>query len=64
MNRIGITGLGLLIAMAFGTSSVIADGSLLTPTLLGQDGGAIGATRMRYIAGQRFQTQRRLGMLA
>lgn len=41
MNRIGITGLGLLIAMAFGTSSVIADGSLLTPTLLGQDGGGM-----------------------
>ena len=39
MNRIGLTGLGLLIAMAFSTSSVVADGSLLTPAMLGQDGG-------------------------
>ncbi len=37
MNRIGLTGLGLLIAMAFSTSSVVADeGSLLTPGMLGQ----------------------------
>ena len=35
MNRISITGLGLLVAMAVGTSSVMADGSLLTPALLG-----------------------------
>jgi hypothetical protein len=41
MNRISITGLGLLIAMAVGTSSVMADGSLLTPALLGQDGGGM-----------------------
>ena len=41
MNRIGITGLGLLIAVAFSTSSVMADGSLLTPALLGQDGGGM-----------------------
>ena len=37
MNRIGLTGLGLLIAMAFSTSSVVADeGSLLNSTMLGQ----------------------------
>jgi len=41
MNRIGLTGLGLLIAMAFSTSSVVADGSLLTPAMLGQDGGGM-----------------------
>ena len=41
MNRISITGLGLLVAMAVGTSSVMADGSLLTPALLGQDGGGM-----------------------
>jgi len=41
MNRISITGLGLLIALAFSTSSVMADGSLLTPALLGQDGGGM-----------------------
>ena len=37
MNRIGLTGLGLLIAMAFSTSSVVADeGSLLNSAMLGQ----------------------------
>ena len=37
MNRIGLTGLGLLIAMAFSTSSVVADeGSLLNSSMLGQ----------------------------
>ena len=41
MNRISITGLGLLVAMAVSTSSVMADGSLLTPALLGQDGGGM-----------------------
>lgn len=37
MNRIGLTGLGLLIAMAFSTSSVVADeSSLLNSSMLGQ----------------------------
>jgi hypothetical protein len=37
MNRIGLTGLGLLIAMAFSASSVVADeGSLLNSSMLGQ----------------------------
>ena len=37
MSRIGLTGLGLLIAMAFSTSSVVADeGSLLNSAMLGQ----------------------------